>query len=472
MKIHTTNDSTRIDILNNLAFEYLNKNPKILREHISEAQKIIGLVDYPKGVARIYSILGSAFWVEGEFSFALDYFLQSLKMYENIDDKNGIYTCYNNIGEVYKKLNNYTLSLKYHKQSLELKEKYLKGKSPVLSYINIAEIYLKTGELQMSKEYFEKALILAVESDNINAKAYAYAGLGQVTYALGDAQTGLFKLEKSLDIRKKSENLLGMVISADIIGDIYYETDKFNQAGKYYLLAMKTAIQLGAKEYEINSYKKLFKLDSAKGNYKKSLIYNYKFNHLRDSLYSMEKESQLARIKTIYEVDKKDKENALLLKDKQSNAEMQRYQTMINIVGVLILWVLVVMSIALYRQLKSQKKTHDLLQIKSEEINTQKNKLILSATTLKELNENLEKTVKERTGIILKKNEKLREFAYMNAHNVRGPLSNILGLTYLLKKEEMTKEHKDLVTHLNTSAEKLDTEFHQLRTYMENEERS
>lgn len=472
LKVHTSLDAKRVDILNALAFQYLHKNPKILREYIKESQRIAQKVNYAKGLARSLSVFASSYWVEGEYTFALDNYLQALKIYERIDNKNGIFECYNNVGEIYKKLKNYDLSLIYHEQALDLKKKYLPNKNPVLSYINIGEIYLATSTFELAKEYFEKALILSVDQDDLRNKAYAYAGLGQVYFEMGDTDTGIFYMEKSFDLREKTGDILGMIQSSIMKGDLYYAIKDYALAEELFLLAKKKSSELGSKEYEIKSLKRLFSLDSARGNFQQALAYNYAFNHLMDSLYTLEKESQLARIKTIYDVEKKDKENALLLKDKEISTKMLKYQRMTNIGGAILLLILITLSVLLYRQVKRQVKTHLLLKMKNEEINIQRDKLLLNANKLKELNENLEKTVKERTGIILKKNEKLKEFAYMNAHNVRGPLSNILGLTYLLKKLKLEEEQKELVSHLKTSAEKLDNEFHQLRTHMENEERS
>jgi signal transduction histidine kinase len=275
-----------------------------------------------------------------------------------------------------------------------------------------------------------------------------------------------------LRLREKSNDLLGIIQSSLILGDSYVSQNKYALSEDLYLIAKSKAQEFNAKKYEIIVYKKLFYLDSIRGNYKRALEYSSWHHALKDSLFTLEKDSQLAKIQTVYEVEKMDKENVLLLKDKEANKNRLKYQRLINIGGGLSMIILVLLSIALLIQVKKQNKTHNLLKIQNDKILNQKNKLLVNANKLRELNENLEKTVKDRTGVILRKNEKLKEFAYMNAHNVRGPLSNILGLTYLLDKQSLEGEQKELVEHLNESAKKLDDEFHLLRAQMENEERS
>ncbi len=54
-------------------------------------------------------------------------------------------------------------------------------------------------------------------------------------------------------------------------------------------------------------------------------------------------------------------------------------------------------------------------------------------------------------------NEHLQEIAFMNAHIVRSPLANILALTTLLDTEKnIGAEAKELINHLQTSAQQLD----------------
>jgi signal transduction histidine kinase len=70
---------------------------------------------------------------------------------------------------------------------------------------------------------------------------------------------------------------------------------------------------------------------------------------------------------------------------------------------------------------------------KTNEIEAQNEELVQSQETLNELNVNLEKLVGERAEKILHQNTQLRNYAYANAHHVRGPLARLLGLVQLSK---------------------------------------
>lgn len=88
-------------------------------------------------------------------------------------------------------------------------------------------------------------------------------------------------------------------------------------------------------------------------------------------------------------------------------------------------------------------KTYKALQQKNEEI--------------ARLNADLEKRVDERTQQLKERNERLRAYAFMNAHVVRAPLSRILGLVNLLNNPQHDpKEETRIKNYLDESARQLD----------------
>ncbi len=75
---------------------------------------------------------------------------------------------------------------------------------------------------------------------------------------------------------------------------------------------------------------------------------------------------------------------------------------------------------------------------------------------LKDVNKLLEEKVQERTAELENQNRQLSEYAFINAHLLRGPLSSILGVVHLLKGTRVQAEEKELMLHLDESCKKLD----------------
>jgi signal transduction histidine kinase len=84
---------------------------------------------------------------------------------------------------------------------------------------------------------------------------------------------------------------------------------------------------------------------------------------------------------------------------------------------------------------------------------------------LKEYNENLESLVDIRTDQIKQanseltlQNRRLEQYMFVTSHNIRGPVARILGLIYLLKKEQVKNEQEQtIVLKLEESTMELDS---------------
>ena len=80
----------------------------------------------------------------------------------------------------------------------------------------------------------------------------------------------------------------------------------------------------------------------------------------------------------------------------------------------------------------------------------------MQAKEIKDINENLERLVQQRTLELETKNKALEEAAFINAHKLRSPLASILGLVNLMQTFPMNDEMKVTNSHLQVSAKRLD----------------
>jgi signal transduction histidine kinase len=84
-----------------------------------------------------------------------------------------------------------------------------------------------------------------------------------------------------------------------------------------------------------------------------------------------------------------------------------------------------------------------------------KHEIQTQAEEIRMINDNLESLVKERTIELEKKNKALEEYAFINAHKLRSPVASVLGLVNLLAKVELTKEGREILSHMDKSANHL-----------------
>jgi len=116
----------------------------------------------------------------------------------------------------------------------------------------------------------------------------------------------------------------------------------------------------------------------------------------------------------------------------------------------------------------SQGILHEL-QLRSERIEIQNKALLQGQAKVNEMNLHLEKLVEGKTENIRIQNERLRRYAYSNAHYVRGPVARLLGLIQLSKMkvdlddtwilnqvENETREIDRIIRHIASDLDDID----------------
>jgi hypothetical protein len=83
--------------------------------------------------------------------------------------------------------------------------------------------------------------------------------------------------------------------------------------------------------------------------------------------------------------------------------------------------------------------------------------LIIRYRSIKKFNALLDRKIQERTAELVAKNKQLSEYAFINAHKVRGPLARILGLTNLVSGQHELGEVIKLNELVKKESESLDS---------------
>jgi hypothetical protein len=105
---------------------------------------------------------------------------------------------------------------------------------------------------------------------------------------------------------------------------------------------------------------------------------------------------------------------------------------------------------------------------KNEELQASEEELVASGEELRQINESLNLQVQHRTQALINQNKKLLQYAFINAHKVRSPLARILGLVNLIGYEiDLNEKGRDLLRHLNLSANELDDVLKEVRVNLE-----
>lgn len=87
------------------------------------------------------------------------------------------------------------------------------------------------------------------------------------------------------------------------------------------------------------------------------------------------------------------------------------------------------------------------------------------------INQSLEEEVVKRTSALSQQNQKIMEYHFINAHQLRAPVARILGLTSLLQQSAFA-ENQLILQHLTRATQELDETVHAIQQTLYSAEHS
>jgi len=359
-------DTSKINTLDAVCMEKRNISEFAeARKYADEALALSKKIDFKKGTAYSYWIIGLLYYYLSDFQQALDYNQRALMVYKEIGDKLGISEAYMNTGTVYLGQGNYPEALRNCLVALKIKEEIGDKKGAAGLFHNIASIYVRTGDNKIALNYYLKASKANSASGNKIWLSYNLLGIGYINNLMGNYPEAIKNYLEALTIQEKmgdkngmtgslsslgwintgqgkySEALknyfAGLKISEEIgdkdgiansfnnIGQVYQRQGNLKEALKYETKGLSLALEVEDKEMVKESYQNLAVIDSAMGNFKGAYENHKLYTQIKDSVFNMEKDKKLTSLQMQYDFDKKEsltkaeqeKKDAIALKEVQ-----------------------------------------------------------------------------------------------------------------------------------------------------------
>ncbi len=238
LRNHKEKDTTKVNILNALAFSHFSRDmPKTL-EYLDEADGLAEVIHFNKGKARSIYIRGITEAVQSNFDRALDYYDEALNLYENMDLKKGIASCYNAIGIAYKNKGEFRKAISYFNKSIKIEEE-IGSNNLAASLINLGSSFSDLGEFDKAIPPLNKALSIAKVNENEQRIAYSLNNLGTIYLDQGNYPLAQEHFKESLYINEKLGDSLGIANHLTNIAWIYKTQKHYDKAMKHYEKALE-----------------------------------------------------------------------------------------------------------------------------------------------------------------------------------------------------------------------------------------
>lgn len=465
--LHTARgDSAKANAYKQVTNYYQYVNPDSARFYAEQGIRYFKDQDYIRGVGVLTNSLGNLESMLGKQELAKVRFKEALKIFEEMDDKRGIAVANNGLGVAEGRTGNYLGATRYFLKALHLFEELKDTKGIINTYVKLGTVNDVSNNLDKALDYFNKGLALALKSPADKDAAHLYNNLGVTYCKKGNIDTGLvffnkaYKLSDSLNIPEtRMTSLMHM-------GNAYKELGRYDDALQYYeksktyasrdvspelyarVLLNIAAIKHIQKDYKttlelLNSSEEITKeigqknllmeimdakmaLYKSMGDYKSALATMSKMGSLKDSIFTLEKEAEIANLQSVYELEKSNQRVSQL---EQSEARNTTQKNLIIFIACLLLATV----IALFSTYKYTARLNKQLISSQQELQRSS-------------------TIKDRIFSII-------------GHDLRGPIANIPMVIELYQDPRTSEDERaymlDLLTENSmASLETLDKLLH------------
>jgi tetratricopeptide (TPR) repeat protein len=448
---HAESGQKRIDLLNNLALAYttvsIEDAEKFATQAIGQSQE----TNYEDGLAEGYKILGATYYLKGEHDKAIEYSYKALEIFESNKDRAGQSDVLNNMAIVFTARQEIGKAYDLSSRSLSIKREI--GDS-----LGVAKVILALAEIYMEQKKFDRGLAFGKEAlkryrllKDQRGISRAMLQLGRMYHRLRNWPYASGYYYETIRTATRASDHIQIIEAHKQLGKLYLEANRYDSSYRYLRRALLLAREKNSKSNEMETNEHLANYFSAIEELDSSLMYMKEASLLERQIFDSQKSHEIQTMQMLYEFEKN--EQMLSIKE----AQIQRQH--MAIIGVTIILMLVTLfGYKVYGLNENNKTAREALQALNIEIN--------------KLNENLEEKVQERTEEIRMQNQKLVEYAFFTAHEVRGPLARILGLVELVKVKELNHEREEIISRLQTSANELDEILREVNRKLESKANS
>ena len=418
-------DTSRVNALLSLSTSLFRSEPDTAIVYARRAQQLAEQLNFSKGLGYALKNIGLAYYVTGDFVEVLNYWHQSLEIFESIGDQLGISNLNNNIGAVHFNYGDDPKALEYYLESLRAAEQLGDKLRVATALMNIGLIYFnKPSTHDKALDYYQRALAISEETGDLDAIGTAAVNLGEVYMARKDYESALENFEKAYKALDRSGGNSSAALTN--IGKAYALQGNMQQAVKYHRQAVQIAEKKNARlqltqallgladTYQLQgqsraaleeylraeaiakatglsaelreAYQGLAKSYAALSDYGSAYKYQNLYGQIRDTLYNIESDKRMANIQFQFDLEKKEAEIELLRKDKDlSKATIQRANILRNFLFAVAAFLVIILA-GIYYQYRFARKSNKII---SEERNRAEQILlnILPSDTADELKE-------------------------------------------------------------------------------------
>lgn len=189
-------------VLNNIGIIYDNRHqPDIAIQYYKDALKLAAEINDKRTQAFLLTNLGALNADKGNYEVALEYHLQGLKLKEELNDTRRMWSSVIGIAVVYTELKKHAEALSYYRRGLDLAKNIGDKEGEAMSLTNIADLYIAMKKDKEALASATTALAIAQQENFLMVQESALRTLSQIAETSGQEKQALAYYKQYATVR-------------------------------------------------------------------------------------------------------------------------------------------------------------------------------------------------------------------------------------------------------------------------------
>lgn len=386
------------------------KNSEEEEKMLQAGLKLATDIGYEHGRAVCFNLLGVYYRNISEYVKSVSLHEKALEISRGMHDSVTMAYALNSMGVAYRRLDENQKAFKYHFEALGIAKAIGNRRGRAIAMNSIANIYLSLGHYKNAIEEFEQCLELEKQSQNNIGIAINYANLGAAYEGLGKLDKAISYYRQSLKYNSLEGSDKGLAICYNLLGEAYLKKgmytlalqylrqalsyndklrDQINVAENYITIGkilqkknngkkaleakhrgLSIATNIGSRSLMIEAYQAIATSEKILGHHSKAYEAMKQAYLFRDSLYIEQAAPEMAKMRALYGLDKKNDQIKLLRQDNEIS-KLRLNRRMFIVIAAIIMLLLSLIGVYFYLRYKRQKSHRVNLQYELQSLRSQ-----------------------------------------------------------------------------------------------------
>lgn len=310
-------DTVRIEILNNIAFSLRINEPEKSLIYTNISIDLSMRNGYLNGLLNALKVKAITYMHLGQYEKSMDLSIKALKLADLSKNQVQISNCYNTIGSIYQAKDNYDMAIYYFEKSFKIEILLRNIEQASIRLYNIGTVYELKNNLNTAMALYQKSLTFEEQLKSDEGIIYALYGIGGILTKKGDFQNAENTLLRALSLSEKRNDKSSISYCTSELGNLYYKWNKYDLAISFYTRSLGIADSIQEKNQLKNIFHGLSAIYEKKGDFTHGYQYLKKYQEAYEDINGVESNDKIAELNKKYEIEKRDKEVELLVKDNE-----------------------------------------------------------------------------------------------------------------------------------------------------------